>query len=344
MEIFHIKIDFRVATQLALDKRAFSCIMETMGEAMKKKFKTTALSKILVLGILLLALFSCGSKGMGKEASYDSSYNESAKAEAKANNGGAFQNFSESSDESIEDNADETYVIERKLIKRGHIEFESKNIDESKTFLAKLVKKHKAYISEENEVSGYSRIRYSVEIRIPKDNFDSFLAELSAGVEKFDHKNISVEDVTEEFIDINARLKIKKETEAQYLALLKQAKTVKDVLEVQNQLQMLRSDIESIEGRLKYLTKQVNFSTLNIDIYQVTKQAKISRSILGRIWDSIKTGGRNFFHFILFLFEYWFIFVLIILGIFIIRRLSRKKKQNKYNSKKNNKTMGGNNE
>ncbi len=298
-----------------------------MGERMKKRLKTTISYRALGLGILLLVLLSCGSKEMHKEASYDTAYNESAKSEAKEINNGNAQNFRESSD----DFADETYTIERKLIKRGKIEFESKDIEESKTFLAKLVKRHNAYISEENESSGYSRIRYSVEIRIPKDNFDSFLAELSVGVEKFDHKNISVEDVTEEFIDINARLKIKKETEKQYLALLRQAKTVKDVLEVQNQLQILRSDIESIEGRLKYLTKQVNFSTLNIDIYQVTKQARVSRSIFGRIWDSIKTGGRNFFYFILFLLEYWFILVLIIIGIFIIRKLRRKKKNKRTN-------------
>ncbi len=279
--------------------------------------------RILGIAILLLAIFSCSAKDMKTDSGYKAEYKEaSAVEDAELESSGDVSNFSEV-------NESEDYTIDRKLIKRGQIEFQSENITEAKAFIAKLVKKHKAYISEENESSAYSRILYHLEIRIPKDNFDSFLSELSAGVEKFDQKNISVEDVTEEFIDINARLKIKKETERQYLQLLKQARTVQDILEVQNQLQILRSDIESIEGRLKYLTKQVNFSTLNIDIYQELKELVKSDSIFKRMWRAIKQGVYNFIEIILVLLEAWLLIAVLIIAFVLIRKLRLKKKQEK---------------
>ncbi len=307
--------------------------MGLKGDVMKKQFKTTIAYKLLYrtlsLAILLIALFSCGSKKNLKEVSYDESYEESSNIEAKAFVAGQSQNFTAVS----EGNKNNAYTVERKLIKRANVEFQSEDIEESKALIYKLVKKHDSYISEESEASGYSRITYNLEIRIPKDNFDSFLNELSAGVEKFDHKNIFVEDVTEEFIDINARLKIKKETEAQYLQLLKQAKTVKEILEVQNQVQMLRSDIESIEGRLKYLTKQVNFSTLNIDIYQRLERPSSSNSVFKRMWLAIKQGMHNFIELILVVLEGWMIIVVIIIAVFVIRKLRRNRKQGKRKNK-----------
>ena len=78
---------------------------------------------------------------------------------------------------------------------------------------------------------------------------------------------IDSQDVTEEYIDITARLKTKKELEARYLELLKKANKVEEIVSIEKEIGNLRSDIESIEGRLRYINNAVAYSTL--DNYEI---------------------------------------------------------------------------
>jgi len=110
------------------------------------------------------------------------------------------------------------------------------------------VDKYEGYIASDEEYKYKGGISNTIVIRVPAENFDELLADATKGVSKFDSKNITVKDVTEEFLDIQARLKTKKELENRYLELLKKAKSVPEILEVERQLGQLRADIESIEG------------------------------------------------------------------------------------------------
>ncbi|UTC67145.1 MULTISPECIES: DUF4349 domain-containing protein [unclassified Treponema] len=219
--------------------------------------------------------------------------------------------------------------IERKLIKTGFIEFETDDIKKTREIIENLVSKYQAYISQEDEKHFHSSIRQTISIRIPKENFENFLNEITAGIKNLDNKNITVEDVTEEFVDSLARLKVKKETEQTYLKILSQAKTVKDILEVQNQIQDLRSDIEAIEGRLRYLQKSVNYSTLNISMYQIINGSIARPAFFTKALNAVKDGIGLFSDIILGILYLW-IFILIIAVILMIvikKRTARKAKK-----------------
>lgn len=164
-------------------------------------------------------------------------------------------------------------------------------------------------------------------IRIPKAHFDVFVTELSGGVKKIDKKSITVQDVTEEFIDSTARLAVKKETEQGYLRLLNQAKTIKDILDIQNELQDIRSDIESIEGRLRYLKNSVNFSTLHISMYQQIKAASETGSVFMPVWNAIKGGVRAFAAVCIALLYGWVFIALGIATMLIILRLRKRRRK-----------------
>ncbi len=222
-------------------------------------------------------------------------------------------------------------IEERKLIKTGNINFESADIKTSRTFIEGLVKKYGAYISNENEDSSKTRLEQNITLKIPKDDFDSFIAELLDAVKHVNSKNIYIQDVTEEFIDIKARLKVKKEAEQTYLRLLESAKTVRDVLDIQDQLQAIRSDIESIEGRLKYLEASVNYSTINIRIYQFIAYDSNFKpaSFFLRVASSLKEGVRVFAEVIIWLLNMWVFIAILIVAIIILRvkfRQDRRKK------------------
>lgn len=282
----------------------------------------------LCLSLVLNLFLSCGGKKTAFEAG-KSARSESYMAESKSSSSdSAFKEDKKESDD-VNTASLDNGNIERKLIKTGFIEFETEDIKRTRETIENLVTKYQAYISQEDEQHFHSNIRQTISIRIPKENFDNLLNEITAGIKKLDNKNITVEDVTEEFVDSLARLKVKKETEQTYLKILSQAKTVKDILEVQNQIQDLRSDIEAIEGRLRYLQKSVNYSTLNISMYQIINSSIARPSFFTKALNAVKEGIGLFSDIIIGILYLW-IFILIIIAVAVI---IIKKRRNKIKEK-----------
>lgn len=159
-------------------------------------------------------------------------------------------------------------VIERKIIKEGWMRIEVEDYTNDLQSIKKVISRYEGYISNEYESSSDYSLNNSLTIRVPSTLFDSLVENIASIAHKVTSKNITLKDVTEEFIDIEIRLKTKREVEDRYLDILKKASTIKDILLVEEQLRIIREEIESKEGRLKYLQNQLSFSTLNLDIYQ----------------------------------------------------------------------------
>lgn len=186
--------------------------------------------------------------------------------------------------------------FDRKLVKMGDIEFETDNPESTKNAINKALVKYHGYIASEDENKTLERINNTLVVRLDAKYFDAFLNELGKSIEYFDRKNVNVQDVTEEYFDITARLKTKKELEARYLALLKQAKTIKEILEIEQYIEGLRYQIESYEGRLRYLSDRISLSTITISYYKIIKEPspkvsgfseKISNAFM-KGWNAIK--------------------------------------------------------
>ncbi len=160
-------------------------------------------------------------------------------------------------------------TVERKLIRNGDLSFETSDVKETKVAIENICKELNAYISNESQNNFGERLQYNQVIRVPAEKFDILLQKLEALAVKVESKNINTQDVTEEFIDVEARLKTKKELENRYREILKQAKTVSDIVSIESQIANVRSEIESMEGRLTYLKNQVAFSTLHVSYYQL---------------------------------------------------------------------------
>jgi len=160
----------------------------------------------------------------------------------------------------------------KKIIKQGDISFEAKDIAATRKALLKELKKLGGYADEDNESidSDYGRKEYTIKARIPARNFDVFLDSISSGAVKIDSKHISISDVTSQYIDMTTRLKNQKILEATYINLLKRASKMSDVLEVEDKLTDTRTEIESEQGQLNYMSKQIAYSSLDITFY--TKQ------------------------------------------------------------------------
>jgi len=232
----------------------------------------------------------------------------------------------ESYSHSPNDISNQTINIERKIIKEGTIRFETSNAAKTKELITKKVSDFNGWISNEN-VRNYKdgETLYDLTIRIPSKYFDALLDSISKNVQKIDNKSISAKDVTEEFIDIEARLSTKKELENRYKELLKKANKVEEMLSIEREIGTLRSDIESIEGRYKYLKDKVDFSTLDITYY---KKGDDSFGFGSKMTDAISNGGKMILWFFIAMANLWaFIALGVILVYFIMKIRQRKKKK-----------------
>ncbi|HMK06439.1 MAG TPA: DUF4349 domain-containing protein, partial [Flavobacterium sp.] len=128
---------------------------------------------------------------------------------------------------------DEHVNIEPKIIKNGNLRFETSDLDATYTKIKAAVGKYKAIVQIDSEGSDSQSLYKNMTIRVPNDQFDAFIADISKGVSYFDNKEISSDDVTEEYIDIDARLKAKKILEARYFELLKKATKVSEMIEIE---------------------------------------------------------------------------------------------------------------
>ncbi len=113
-----------------------------------------------------------------------------------------------------------------------------------------------------------------VTVRIPEDVYTVFV-EGVGNLGEVTHKSVNAQDVTEEYVDISARLGNLKKQEARLLDILDMADSVEEVLSVEKELERVRGQIESLTGRLNYLEDRTDYSTINI---RVTEPRPISGS------------------------------------------------------------------
>ncbi len=100
-----------------------------------------------------------------------------------------------------------------------------------------------------------------VTFRVPVDAFEPVLRELK-GLGTYRGEQSSTEDVTNQYVDLNGQLAAWRAQERVYLRLLDRARSVTDVIAVQNQLQQVQSNIERLQGQLDHLEDQSSFSTI----------------------------------------------------------------------------------
>ncbi|WP_299258132.1 DUF4349 domain-containing protein [uncultured Aquimarina sp.] len=202
-----------------------------------------------------------------------------------------------------------------KIIKNANCRIKVNNVELATVLSKEIVSKYKGYISDEHFTHTNYAKENSFTIRIPKENFDQVLDSVCTLGDFVDYKNISTVDVTEEYIDLNSRLKTKLEVKQRYETILKtRAKTVKDVLLTEDKLRVLQEEIEAAQGRLNYLANSVSYSTIQFDLYEIVipeEEPDIYKaSFLDKVKDGLSFGWNLLEYLVLILFYVWPLFIL----------------------------------
>ena len=213
--------------------------------------------------------------------------------------------------------------VEKKVIQNGNLRIK---VDDLSAFLESLrpvLSKFEAYTTNESQ-NTYDRVSESnLTIRVPEKNFGDLFGELKGLGKSIESQSLNQRDVTEEFIDLETRLKNKKALEQRYRQLLNQAKNVNDILNIERQLNNVRSEIESQEGRLKYLNSQVSFSTIQLTAF-VNKpyvyEPEETDGFFQRFLKSLSEGWQFLVDSVLWIFGTWPIWIVLVAIIFNWKR------------------------
>ncbi|MGI6484155.1 MAG: DUF4349 domain-containing protein [Candidatus Dojkabacteria bacterium] len=157
---------------------------------------------------------------------------------------------------------------DKNIIKRGDLKVDADDIDATIKEIDTIAKKYQAESQNTYDSGkGISR-RVNVEYKVKVVDFENFFNELkNMGVEIVSASS-GITDVTNEVIDLQARLKTYRNTEAQLLEIQKTAKNVNDTMAVYRELNNIRYEIERIESQLKHYANQTEYSTVTISVFQ----------------------------------------------------------------------------
>jgi len=227
-----------------------------------------------------------------------------------------------------DDQSTEVQLTEQKVIRNGVMNIKVDDALKAKTEIDVILSKYKAYIGNEQFNNTDYSANYYIQIRVPAENLDALVGELEGLKGQVTNKSINATDVTEEYIDLETRLKNKRSYLDQYRELLKTARTVEDILKVREQIRILEEEIESVEGRLKYLRNQVSLSTLDLTLtqekdYVYRPDRKIN--FFERLKESLSAGWYGFIDFCLRLIGLWPFWLVLIILIWLLRRFKKKK-------------------
>jgi hypothetical protein len=211
----------------------------------------------------------------------------------------------------------------KRLIKRGALRFESPDPAQTYARIQDLLTRYEAYLAQEEQATYGQRHQWELLIRVPAARFDSLVADIGEGVAFFEQRTLSVEDVTEQFIDLEIRQENKQALEGRYRQLLTQARSVEDILAIERQLAMVREEIEAAEGRLRYLRDQVGYATLEVVFYEDDVE---SIGFFTRGGQALGEGGNIFLDFLVGVLRLWPFWLLIGAVGWLWRRWRKRKR------------------
>ena len=193
--------------------------------------------------------------------------------------------------------------MDRKIIRNAELRLEADTPEEVQRRAAAIAEAKGGFVVESQQSGGDGRTgkrdSVAMTLRVPADKFAETLDEIRREAGSVVTEHITGKDVTEEFIDIDARLKAQLALEAQFMEIMKQANSVEQALSVQRQLADVRGEIERVEGRKRFLENQASLSTIKLRIETPAAISASGTGFLYKLGEAVGTGLDAAFGFIL---------------------------------------------
>lgn len=182
-------------------------------------------------------------------------------------------------------------ALDRKIIRNANLTLEVASPSDAQPKIVSIAEAHQGFVvtseATQRTVDDKTKpdITVNLIVRVPASQFNQVMEEVRAvGTRKIQEK-VTGQDVTEEFMDLEARIKNQKALELQFIEIMKRAGKVDDALSVQRQLAEVRTEIEKLEGRRRFLENQASLSTINITLQPPTQIVNATG-----FWYSVRTA------------------------------------------------------
>ncbi|MFA5935636.1 MAG: DUF4349 domain-containing protein [Patescibacteria group bacterium] len=170
-------------------------------------------------------------------------------------------------------------AIEPRIIKTGDLSLRVMDAPKAVESIRSMVTAANGFVESSSiSDSGEGPRTAWVTVRIPVDTFEATIAQLKSLATLVLNENLHGQDVTSEFVDLEADLRNAKAEEASYLEILKRSGDIEDVLAVTQRLAEVRGRIERLEGRKRYLENRTDLATLSVSVTEETRVEAPSRS------------------------------------------------------------------
>lgn len=203
---------------------------------------------------------------------------------------------------------------DKKIIKTASLNLEVKDYNTFYSSFREKVRSFGGYVAQEEQNQSDYKIENTLVIKVPVDQFDNAVAQLTTNVTRINEKKISSQDVTSEFVDTKSRIEAKKQVRLRYMDLLKQAKNMEEILDVQSEINGIQEEIESATGRVEYLGHSSAYSTINLTYYQILNSSAKdidSPSFGSKLSNAFKIGWSWITDFLIGLISIWPLFFLV---------------------------------
>lgn len=160
-----------------------------------------------------------------------------------------------------------------KIIKAAQYRFQVANVKKSQEIIETSVRKYSAYISSSTLKLENPLLEDHIVIRVPSEYFEDLLKDIDTQAIYINERKITTDDVAKEFVDLESRLRTKREVEQRYAEILRsKAGSIEELLKAEQKIGELHEEIEATISRINYLHDQVRYSTINLEFYQTVNQ------------------------------------------------------------------------
>ena len=202
-----------------------------------------------------------------------------------------------------------TAATDRKIVRNADLTMEVASTNEAQHRVSSIAEAHGGFVvnseSKQRESADPAQrtVDFKVMVRIPADQYGVALDEIKKLASNVLEEKSTGQDVTEEFIDLEARIKTQKALETQFLEIMQRANKIEDALEVQRQIAEVRTEIEKLEGRKRFLENRSSLATITVNIQAprpiiATTPTGFGHSVREAISDSIELGSGLFLFFV----------------------------------------------
>lgn len=222
-------------------------------------------------------------------------------------------------------------TTERMVIKTGSISLHVKDVVETVKNIANYSNQKGGYVVNsyilKEGIAPYAEIT----VRLPVKTFDAGLKDVSA-MGELKNENVNGQDITEQYVDLESRLNNLKATEAQFLAIMIDAKKIPDILAVQRELNSVQQQIEMIQGQMKFLKSNSDLASLTVilstdpNVLPATDETNVWKplAVFKEAVRSLADAGKNVANVLIWIAVFSPFWLLAILAIWLARRVYRR--------------------